>query len=67
MTKPLTSGNLFNTAVTLDIVAKLLTLGFCSAVLILFSNSLTLELKSEVFNLPLTLVMFNSRLPTFVS
>ena len=41
--------------------------GFDSADLILFSNSLTLESKSEVFNLPLTLGICNFKLPTFVS
>ena len=56
--KPFTSGILLLNAATLDFVAKLVRSGFDSADLILFSNSLTLELKSEVFNLPLTSGIF---------
>ena len=67
LTKPFTSGILFLTAVTLDFVAKLVISGFDSADLILFSNSLTLELNLEVFNLPLTSGIYNSKLPTLVS
>ena len=66
LTKTFTSGILFLTVVTLDFVAKLVISGFDSSDLILFSNSLTLELKSEVFNLQLTSGIFNSKLPTLV-
>ena len=37
LTKPLTSGILFSTAITLDFVAKLVISGFDSADLILFT------------------------------
>ena len=67
MTKPLISGILFLIAVKLDFVAKLLISGLFSAVLILFSNSFILLLKSAVFNFPLISGIFNSILPILLS
>ena len=67
LTKALGSGILFSTFFNSVLLAKLLISGFDSAVLILFSNSLTLLLKALVCNNPLTSGIFSSRLPTLVS